>query len=595
MVKSEIKKSLFKAIQSKKEWEEVNLASLRVEIKDNKEKNFGDFSTNIALILAQKLKESPKKIADKLIKKFPPHPSIKKIEFSKPGFINFYLIDSHYSEILKIIKKEKEKFGLNKTKDENKKILIEYVSSNPTGPLHVGHGRGAAFGSVLSNILRASGHKVDEEYYVNDQGRQIDILTLSVFLRCEQLLNNDFPYPKFCYQGEYINSYAEQIIESSKEKGSKGEVFFIPVDKRKRLIEELKKVKKEEDLDVLISFARRNLENKFIKVKEFVLEQIVHSIKLDLSKMGVNQNLWFTETKLYKSQNKKPSLIDEVKNILERAKLTYEEGGALWFKSSQFKDDKDRVIEKENGQTTYFASDIAYHAHKYGRGYDKIINVWGSDHHGYLPRVKSAMSALGLDPDKLEVIFIQFATLIKENKKISMSTRGGQFITLDELMKEVSPEATRFFFINRKAEQHLSFDLDLAKKQSKDNPLYYIQYAHARICSILKNLELTKRKVNSGLGEKNLNLLNGEKEEELLKILSKFPEVVLKSSDNYEPHLICYYLKDLSSSFHGYYNEEKILVDKEEELQAKILLLQGVKQVIFNGLTLLGVSSPSSM
>ncbi len=595
MVKSEIQKSLLLAIQSIKEWEDLNLTSLKIEIKDNREKKFGDHSTNLALILSQKLKDDPEKIAEKLIKNFPPNSSIKKIEFSKPGFINFFLVDSHHFEILKIINKEKDKFGLNSSKNKGKKTLIEYVSSNPTGPLHVGHGRGAAFGSVLSNVLRASGHKVDEEYYINDQGRQIDILTLSVLLRYEQFTNKAIPYPKFCYQGEYINTYADQITKEQEKKENSKEASFVPLDKEKKLIEVLKKVKKDEDLDALISFIKQNLEGKFFEIKEFVLEKIVNSIKSDLLKMGVNQNLWFKETGLYKSQNGKLSLINEVKNILKKNGLTYEKEGALWFKSSNFKDDKDRVIEKENGHTTYFASDIAYHAHKYKRGYDKIINIWGSDHHGYLPRVNSSMTALGLEPDKLEVIFIQFVTLVKGSKKISMSTRGGQFITLDELMDEVSPEAARFFFINRKAEQHLSFDLDLAKKQSKDNPLYYIQYAHARICSILKKLESAQGKVDTALGQKNSNLLNSEKESRLLKTLTQFPEVVLKSSDNYEPHLICYYLKDLSSTFHAYYNEEKILVDNEEEMQAKILLLQCVKQVIFNGLTLLGVSSPSSM
>ena len=590
-MKKEINETLKIALSLLDEKSKVDLSSTEIEIKENKGKKFGDYSTNLALILAQELKIEPDKIAKALIKEIPANPSLEKIEFAKPGFINFFIKEGGHSEILKTINREKEDFGLSYKSSSNKKkkILIEYVSSNPTGPLHVGHGRGAAFGSVLSSILRATGHEVDEEYYVNDQGRQIDILTVSVLLRYEQLLDNKIPFPKGCYQGDYIKLYAKKISKLKKKN------HLVPPSKRNFLITEIKRIKKDEDLDILIKFLKENLKERFHEAKKFIIHEIITSIKLDLKKFGVKQNLWFKETTLYRSLNKKPSLINKVKTSLKKTGFIYEKDGALWFKSTKFNDDKDRVIEKENGQATYFASDIAYHFDKYQRGYDKIINVWGADHHGYLPRVRSAMLALKQDPKKLEVIFIQFASLLREGKKISMSTRGGEFISLSELMEEVSAEAARFFFINRKTEQHLDFDLDLAKEESKDNPLYYVQYAHARICSVFKKLKSESKNYDYDLGEKKISILSGNREIEIQKLLSQFPEVILRAANNYEPHLICYYLRNLASSFHSYYNEERFLVENEDELQARLFMLKAIKQVLFNGLSLLGLSAPTSM
>jgi len=581
-------KLLNNALKNLEKIENIDLAKIKVEIKKNKQKDHGDYSTNLAMIIAKKLSKPPLEVAELLVKETIKEKSIQQIKIAEPGFINFFIQEDSYLEILKKINKEKENFGKIKP-GSKEKILIEYVSSNPTGPLHVGHGRGAAFGSVLSNILRARGFCVDEEYYVNDRGRQTEILALSVWVRYIQIFENQIPFPKGCYQGNYIYEIAKEVHDLY------GEKYILKNNLLIELSQALTDKNQEEDLDLLINLIRAKLKKKFLELSEFSLKFILEGIKEDLNCFGVKQNLWFKETSLFSKTRKDPSLMDKSMSKLEEGGFIYEKEGASWFRSSDFKDDKDRVVRRGNSQTTYFASDIAYHLNKYQRGYKKIINIWGADHHGYLPRVSAAIKALGEDVKKLDVVFIQFANLLREGEKISMSTRGGEFVTLKELMEEVTPEAARFFFINRKGEQHLDFDLDLAKKQNQENPLYYIQYAHARICSLFQKLNVEKKSYKERIAIENLNNLNDGLEIEMMKILSQYSEVIAKSAKNYEPHLICYYLRELASSFHSYYNNQKILVENPRELQPKLFMLFAIRQVIFNGLTILGISSPTSM
>jgi arginyl-tRNA synthetase len=589
-MKEELKKSLNQALKSLEKEHNVILSKTKIEIKENKEKEFGDFSSNLALVLSKELSKPPKDIAEMLLKELGEKDFIDRMEIAGPGFINFFLSHASRTEILKIINKEKNKFGFStKKKAEKDSVLIEYVSSNPTGPLHVGHGRGAAFGSVLASILKATGHQVDEEYYVNDQGRQTEILSLSVWLRYLEIFNQVSLFPNNCYQGAYIESLAKELEKDQDKK------FCVDKELEKEISQLLSLDLTEEELDNLIAKSKELLKKGFKEITTFALENILQNIERDLKAFGVEHNKWFKESSMFSTSRTNRSLIGEALDSLKSKKKLYEKDGALWFQSTDFGDEKDRVVKRENGATTYFASDIAYHANKFNRGYSKIINVWGADHHGYLPRVKAAMSALGEDTDKFEVIFIQFANLIRGGKKLSMSTRAGEFISLNELIEEVTSEAARFFFINRKGNQHLDFDLDLAKEESKDNPLYYIQYAHARICSVFDKLKENKKSYKESVALEALDQLNSDQEVEIQQLLSQFPDVINRSAENYEPHLICYYLRNLAGTFHSYYNNERILVEEENTLQAKLFLISAVKQVLFNGLKILSISAPESM
>ena len=589
-MKEVLKKSLNQAIKSLEKEHNVNLSKTKIEIKENKEKQFGDFSSNLALVLSKEFSKPPKDIAEMLLKELGEKDFIDRMEVAGPGFINFFLSHASRTEILKTINKEKNKFGFSTRKtNEKDSVLIEYVSSNPTGPLHVGHGRGAAFGSVLASILRARGHQVDEEYYVNDQGRQTEILSLSVWLRYLEIFNQVSLFPNNCYQGAYIESLAKEL---EKEKDKK---FCVDQENEKEISQMLSSDLTEEELDNLIAKSKEVLKKGFEEIKTFALKNILQTIEGDLKAFGVEHNKWFKESSMFTASKTNGSLISEALDSLKSKKQLYEKDGALWFQSTDFGDEKDRVVKRENGATTYFASDIAYHANKFNRGYSKIINVWGADHHGYLPRVSAAMSALGEDTDKFEVIFIQFANLIRGGKKLSMSTRAGEFISLNELIEEVTSEAARFFYINRKANQHLDFDLDLAKEESKDNPLYYIQYAHARICSVFDKLKENGKSYKESVALESLDQLTSDQEVEIQQLLSQFPDVIKRSAENYEPHLICYYLRNLAGTFHSYYNNERILVEEENVLQAKLILISAVRQVLFNGLKILSISAPESM
>ena len=581
-MKEEIQKSLQDIISGLYDNPELNTDLYVVNIQDNKDKEHGDLASNIALVLSKPLKKNPKEIANEIIEQFSLDANIIKVEVAGPGFINFFLSKSSHGEVLKKISSEKKNYG--KVQPINKKVLIEYVSSNPTGPLHIGHGRGAVFGSVLSKLLKEAGFEVDEEYYVNDFGRQMNILSVSLWIRYAQLFDSQVKMLKNGYQGEYLIDIAKKL------KKIKSDEFYIANKNISKLINS----DQEEDevfTDHVIEIFKSQLSKDFNFLKDFALEEIIDLIKRDLLDFGVNHNKWFSESSLYQNDKETESRVEKAIQGLKSNGFVYEKDNAIWFKSSDFGDDKDRVLKRSNGDYTYFASDVAYHLDKYDRGYDRVINIWGSDHHGYIPRVKAAMEANNRDKDKLEVVFIQFANLIREGKKITMSTRSGEFITLKELIEEVSTEAARFFYINRKADQHLDFDLDLAKEQSKDNPLYYIQYAHARICSVLRK---SKAK-DSELDNSDLALLDSDREVEIQKMLQQYPTLIEKAALSSEPHLICYYLKDLASSFHSYYNSEKFLVEDEMLMNSRLFLLSGVKQVIHNGLSILGINAPQEM
>jgi arginyl-tRNA synthetase len=561
---------------------ELIIDELPVTLQENSDKNHGDLASNIALILAKPLKTNPQIIANAIKDAFINDEDLIKVEVAGPGFINFFLSTKTHNEVLKQIFNEKGSYG--KSEPNNQTVLIEYVSSNPTGPLHVGHGRGAVFGSVLAALLREAGFKVDEEYYINDFGRQMNILAASLWLRYAQLFNSEINMIKNGYQGEYLISIADSLkqIQSDKFYSSQEEVSI------------LINPEKEEDeafTDKIVEAVHSMLGEDFFLLRNFALEEILKIIKKDLLDFGVNHNYWFSESSLYDPDGSAKSKVDKAIEELSSLGFVYEKEDAVWFRSSDFGDDKDRVLKRSNGEHTYFASDVAYHGDKYERGYDRVINIWGSDHHGYTPRVNAAMEASNRDIKKLEVVYIQFANLIRAGKKVTMSTRSGEFITLKELMDEVTTEAARFFYINRKADQHLDFDLDLAKEQSKDNPLYYIQYAHARICSVLKK----SNTVNKDLVDSDLSLLDLEKEVEIQKILKQYPSVIERAAKSSEPHLICYYLKDLAGLFHSYYNSEKFIVEDEKLMNSRLFLLNGIKQVLLNGLLVLGINAPEEM
>jgi len=580
-MKDNIKKTLSEILEDLYSQVEPEIKNLKISIQDNKEKEHGDLATNIAMVLAKPLKKNPKEIAEEIKQNFVLDEKIIKIEVAGPGFLNFFLSKDSHGEILEQIQKENKDFG--KSGSKQSKVLIEYVSSNPTGPLHVGHGRGAVFGSVLSSLLEEAGFEVDQEYYVNDFGRQMNILATSAWIRYCQLFSSEIKMMQQGYQGDYLLPVAKKLKDEKSDS-----LFKI----EESLIQKLNSEDQDDEFtDQLVESLRVILKEEFQYIREFALSEILHLIKADLEQCGVHHNAWFSESSLYGNDGGTDSKVDGSIEELKSRGFIYEEGGAIWFKSSSLGDDKDRVLRRGNGEYTYFASDVAYHLDKYDRGYDRVINVWGSDHHGYLPRVRAAMDACDRDINKLEVIFIQFANLVKAGKKVSMSTRSGDFITLNELMNEVTTEAARFFYINRKADQHLEFDLDLAKEQSKDNPLYYIQYAHARICSVLRKAENEFEDFDSV----ELTLLGSEKEIEILKLLRQYPQLIERAAKAGEPHLLCYFLRDLSGVFHSYYNSEKFLIEDKELMTSRLFLLKGVKQVIANGLRVLGIKAPEEM
>ena len=561
----------------------INEMPPKVRLDHTKDKSHGDYATNIALMLAKQAKTSPLELAKIIVNQLEDASFIKKTEIAGPGFINFFLSDASSTSIVSEIIELGEMYGKSEI-GKGQSILLEYVSANPTGPLHVGHGRGAAYGATVSNLLRNIGFKVDNEYYVNDAGRQMDILTVSIFLRYLSLCGEQIRFPDNGYQGQYINDIADSIVvESGESFKQSADIVFENICK-----DGIEGGDKESHIDELIVRAKDLLGDNFQTIFQVGIESILGGIKEDLADFGVRFEKWFSEQSLIDS-----GLSESCITRLKDSGHIYKKDGALWFKTTNYGDEKDRVVVRDNGNHTYFASDIAYHLEKLERGYDKIINVWGADHHGYIPRVKASIGALGHKPDKLEILLVQFANLYRGGQKVQMSTRSGSFVTLEDLRKEVGNDAARFFYILRKSEQHMDFDLDLAKSKTNENPVFYIQYAHARICSVFR--QANEKGFESNLEDANLSLLTEEVEKNILRELSRYKSVIESAAIQYEPHQLAYYLRDLATQFHSYYNACTFILEDQDLTQARLSLIHAAKQILRNGLSILGVGAPESM
>jgi len=549
----------------------------------------GDFATNLAMQLARALKKNPREIAQRLVNELPASPLVTSAEIAGAGFINFRLDAGAKTATVAVVLAAGERYGHSQAGGKQK-VQVEFVSANPTGPLHVGHGRGAAYGASLASLLAFAGWDVTREYYVNDAGRQMDILAVSTWLRyLEQQGVAGIAFPPNGYQGDYVREMAKQMGTAH------GSQYVRPAEavlagtpglpEAARADDEAKR-QREDHLDALIANAKDLLGPDWNYVHQHALAEQLADCRNDLEEFGVHFDLWFSEKSLFDT-----GLVARAVDLLEKKSHLYVQNGAKWFKSTAFGDEKDRVVQRENGLYTYFASDIAYHLNKYERGFDKVINIWGADHHGYIPRVKGAIAALDLDPDKLHVALVQFAVLYRNGQKASMSTRSGEFVTLRELRAEVGNDACRFFYALRKSDMHLDFDLDLAKSQTNENPVYYIQYAHARVCSVIGQWGGKEDE----LAAARLARLDSPRELALASRLGEFPEVIEAAARELAPHQIAFYLKDLAADFHTWYNAERMLVDEAELRLARVAMAAAVRQVIRNGMALLGVSCPASM
>ncbi len=563
-------------------------ADITILLERPKQASHGDFATNLALQLAKPLKRNPRQLAALLLAELPSSPLLAKTEVAGAGFINFTLATAAKTGVVSEVLARGADFGRGANK--NTRVQVEFVSANPTGPLHVGHGRGAAYGASLADVLAFAGYGVTREYYVNDAGRQMDILALSTWLRYLAFFGIEVPFPPNAYQGGYVIDMGRDMRDAHQDRFARASAAQVlagtpglPAAERK---DDEARQQREEHLDALIANAKRLLGEDYAWVHGFALNEQLGDGREDLQEFGVRFDKWFSEQSLFDT-----GLVERAVDQLERQGHIYVQDGAKWFRSTAFGDEKDRVVQRENGLYTYFASDIAYHLNKYERGFDRIIDIWGADHHGYIPRVKGAIAALGLPPAKLEVALVQFAVLYRNGQKTSMSTRSGEFVTLRELRKEVGNDACRFFYVLRKSDQHLDFDLDLAKSQSNENPVYYVQYAHARVCSVLNQWGGEASELEGA----DLARLANERELALCARLGTFPETVESAADDRAPHQIAFYLKDLAADFHSWYNAERMLVDDEALKLARLALASAVRQVLASGLALLGVSAPESM
>ena len=539
----------------------------------------GHITSNVCMVAASILKLNPRELSEKLKNTLDELNIFKNIQIAGPGFINITLHKKEFASVLHNIIEERDSFGESNIGD-GKKVQIEFVSANPTGPLHVGHGRGAAYGDAIGRILKATGSTVEKEYYINDAGRQIDILTASVILRAVQKKLSNF-FPQNAYKGNYIDSISEEFTSNNK----------IEYDNVESIIKDLSSDPEEEIDNIIIKL--KNLDDLiWNSVKSFSLDSIIDSIKNDLEDFNVSFDSWFNESSLG-TLNDYSSEISESITKLKKDGKAYEKDGAIWLNTENSGDDKHRVLIRDDGRATYFASDVAYHKNKIDRGYDDLINVWGADHHGYIKRIEASIDALGSKKEKLTVKLVQFANLFKNGKSIKMSTRSGEFFTLRELLEDIGADAARFYYLSKQADQHLDFDINLAKSDSKENIFYYIQYAHARIFS----LEQKYVEMYPGLGtsieaiEKDLY----DKCDPLIHEISKYPKIVNKSARMLQPHIIIFYLKDLSQLFHSYYNDNHVLSESKENMQSIILCLSAVRQIISNGLSILGISPMQKM
>ncbi|WP_297455108.1 arginine--tRNA ligase [Persephonella sp.] len=553
-MKQELKEKILTTLE--KEIPQVKEVADKIKIDIPKEDKFGDLSINVAFLLTKTLKKKPLDIANQIKEILEKLPEFSKVEVAGAGFINLFLSQEYYKKVLETILKEKDNYGAAKEKNLGR-VNVEFVSANPTGPLHLGHGRGAVVGNVQSNLFEYIGYKVDREFYINDAGNQIKKLGESVYARFRQIEEPDYPFPEDGYHGEYIKEIAQHLYKYEREK--------------------------------ILSFVDKQQAIDFCA--EFAKEMLLEKIKNDLKEFGVEFDIWFSEKKLYTSGK-----VDEAINFLKEKGLIYEKEGAVWVKTSIYGDDKDRVIIKSDGSYTYFAADIAYHYDKFQRGYDFALNVWGADHHGYFPRLKAAVKAFGVPDDWLRVIFIQLVKLFKEGKEVKMSKRAGEFVTLKDLINEVGKDAVIYFFLTKDSNTHLNFDIDLALKKSSENPVYYVQYAHARICSVFR-----EAKERFGLDpekdfEADISLLKEETERALIKDLAFIPDLIREAAIKQQPHKLTQITYELASQFHYYYNNFKFLIGDDENLmRARLYLLKAIREALRTLFKLMGITPVERM
>ncbi len=583
-MKSSIAQLVEQAVSSLPDLAEVpEVSSIRMTVERTRDPQHGDFTTNIAMRLAKSLGKSPREIASTIIDHLPASDLVDKVEIAGPGFINFRVSSKALHRELELVLQQGESYGHQEIRPEPR-ILLEFVSANPTGPLHVGHGRHASYGATVGNLLVAAGFNVDREYYVNDAGRQMDILGVSVWLRLLEQNGVTISFPVAGYKGDYIGEIAASLDTSGiPEVGADELAASLPADGPDG--------DKEAHIDALIEKGRELLGiHHFQRIRKQALDSILADIEDDLKGFGVTFDRWFFEQSLTDD-----NLIHDALIILKERGMLYEKDGATWFRATDYGDEKDRVVVRENGQTTYFASDIAYHSDKRERGYDHLLDILGSDHHGYQARVRAGLEAMGYGGDSLEVELMQFVTLYRAGEKQSMSTRSGEFVTLRQLREEVGNDAARFFYVMRSNDQHLDFDLELAKSHSNDNPVYYIQYAHARVASVFRQLEEKSLKYDQAKGVDNLGRLEEPHEKSLMSTLSRFPEVIELAANNRAQQHLVHYLRDLANEFHTYYNAHMFIVDDDELRCARLALISATRTVIASGLTIIGVSAPESM
>ena len=581
-MKSEISKLLEETLNGIADFADApEVTSIHTTVERARDSRHGDFATNIAMRLAKSVGSNPREIARTIIDAMPDNELIDSVEIAGPGFINFHVSNAAFHREIAAILERGDNYGRLERRTEPR-ILLEFVSANPTGPLHVGHGRHASYGATLGNLLEAAGYPVDREYYVNDAGRQMDILGVSVLLRAMELAGERVRFPEAGYKGEYIIAIAKSLDDA-------------PVLRADDLLAGLPADAPEGDKEAYIGALITRAEDllgaeDFDRVRRFSLTSILDDIKDDLAEFGVTFDTWFSEQSLTDDH-----LIDDALAVLKDRRMLYEKDGATWFRATDFGDEKDRVVVRENGKKTYFASDIAYHFGKRERGYDFLIDILGSDHHGYVARVQAGLEAMGYAGDSLEVDLVQFVTLYRGGEKLQMSTRSGEFVTLRQLRNEVGNDAARFFYVMRSNDQHLDFDLELAKSRSNDNPVYYIQYAHARVASVFRQLVEKGLDYDRAAGIAAFDGLVETHEKALMSSLSKYPEIIELAARNRAPQNLVHYLRDLANELHSYYNAHMFIVEEAQLRNARLALIDATRTVIANGLAIIGVSAPDNM
>jgi arginyl-tRNA synthetase len=556
-----------------------------VNVERSRDASHGDYTSNVALRLSKLAKRPARELAAAVVAALPASPMVARAEVAGAGFINFHLAASAQHAVLPQVLEAGERYGESEIA-HGEPLILEFVSANPTGPLHVGHGRQAAYGATLANLLRAIGHRVHREYYINDAGRQMDILTVSTWLRYLERCGETLSFPQNAYRGDYIHAIAAALY------ARRGRELFQPVSiVFADLPPDAPVGDKELYIDALIERMRRLLGDQARdEVHELSLSSMLADIRADLGAFGVEFDSWASERALARS-----GAVEHALETLQQMGALYSKDGAIWFRASQFGDDEDRVLVRANGQKTYFAPDIAYHLQKCERGFRKLIDVLGADHHGYVARVRGALIAMGQPGDALEACLIQFVSLFRGGEKIPMGKREAQFVTLRQLREEVGNDACRLFYLMRSHDQHLDFDLELAKSRTNENPVYYIQYAHARVASVLRQLEARQLQYDQATALQHLDRLDSAHEQAALRELARYPEVIVQAASTRAPHALVHYLRELANAFHAWYNAATFIVEEPPLRNARLALALGVRQVIRNGLTLLGVSTPDSM